>query len=124
MNLRVILEGEVSPHDAAELAELAAEMRLAGISVAEVKSPSQPGTKDGGLVIALAAGGLTVALVRTGIAIVAYWQSSRPKFSLSLTQDGVGVTVGNLSAKQLEELSPKLELDPHAKELIVKVSRT
>ena len=110
MNLRVILEGEVSPHDAAELAESGGRTEIGR----NLGWPGQVSTAAGhqrwrssDCAGCCGLGGGTRPDGRCRCRVLAVIAT---QYSVSLIQDGVGATVGNLSAKQLDELSSKLDL--------------
>ncbi len=86
MKAYIKLEGDVTAEDSFEFKELANLIeKECDLSLEIEKTEPQPGVRDGGLAIAIAIASLAVATLQTLISVVQYWQSKRPKYSLSVT---------------------------------------
>jgi len=86
MKAYIKLEGNVTDDDSESLKELANLIRKdCDLSVEIEEKKPESGKKDGGLAIAIAIASLAVATIQTLISVFQYWQSKRPKYSLSIT---------------------------------------
>ncbi len=103
----------VSPPDAIdsqELSELANMIKDdCSVVVEEQKLDSPKGRKDGGLTVGIAIASLTVSAVSAFIAVLSYWQSTHPRYSLNVTSGAVQVTIERLSKEELADLSRQLQ---------------
>ncbi len=89
---------ELSQESAFDLQRLAEELRHADIPTEQITGEVQKQTRDGGATIAIAIGSLVVSSISTIVSILAYWHSTRTKYSIAVTNDDVTVTANDLSA--------------------------
>jgi len=122
MNMRIAFEGLVPPEDSIELGILAEDLRREELPVTKEEGPVPRGQKDTTLIVALVVAGL--AGLRTLLSVVSMWQSSRPKYSVSVTRGGVSFSIGNLSAKQLEQVAAQLHAQQESSDVVVRITRT
>lgn len=86
MKAYIKLEGNVTDDDSYSLKELADLIsKDCDLSVKIEKTEPEPRGKDGGLAIGIAIASLAIATIQTLISVFQYWQSKRPKYSLSVT---------------------------------------
>ena len=83
---------------------LADQLRQADLSIEEQRrSPAEPGVRDGGVVVGIAVASLAVSAVSAFVSALSYWHSTRPKFTVTVQNDDITVTVGNLATKTAKE---------------------
>lgn len=70
-----------------------------------VKAEPVEGVKDGGLTIGIAVVGLALSGISTLIAILAYWQSQKPKYSASITLGNKVISIENITLEQLQMIA-------------------
>lgn len=66
-----------------DMSELCHELRSAGIRATAVEA-RLPGVKDEGLTVAINAASLLLSAVGTVISVLTYWNSRKPKYTLTL----------------------------------------
>lgn len=79
---------------------------LREVKVTPVRSYSDPdaGTKDGGLTVGLTIAGLGLAALGVLISALSYWQTSRPKYSITVSRGDLRVTLDGLASEELKEV--------------------
>jgi hypothetical protein len=103
MQADVSFIGEVTPPDALALDELFDAFVEEGVSARKQKTQAEPGKKDGGLTIGLAITGLVLSGIGSVVSILNYWQSTRPKYKVTVVRGETTVQVENLSPAQLPD---------------------
>lgn len=122
MNANIKFKNQVTEENAFDLNQLADLIESDyGLAVERQQGGSESGVKDGGLVI-----GLTLALsaISTLVSVLAYWQSTRSKYSVTVSRGDVTYTIDNLPPDQLENIASKLEAPqlPEYVEVVVDVT--
>lgn len=97
----------IASQDLSELANMIKEDCCVAVEEEKVKSPE--GRKDGGLTVGIAIASFTVSAISSLIAVLSYWQSTRPQYSLTVTSGAVEVTIERLSKEKFADISRKLE---------------
>ncbi len=108
VNIRLVVTPDAT--DSQELSALANMIKDdCSVAVEEQKLHSPQGRKDGGITVGIAIASLTVSAISAFIAVLSYWQSTRPRYSLKVTLGAVQVTLERLSKEELVNLSRQLQ---------------
>ncbi|MDB9429747.1 MAG: hypothetical protein ACK4XH_05630 [Microcystis sp.] len=105
MNININLQHEVTSEDSYELEYLAMLIeKECNLTVKQEKLESLSKVKDGGLTIGIAIASLALSAVGTFISVLAYWQSQKPRYSVSMTIGTQTYTIENISPQQIENI--------------------
>jgi hypothetical protein len=105
MNININLQHEVTSEDSYELEYLAMLIeKECDLSLYKEKTKLLSKVKDGGLTIGIALASLALSAVGTFISVLAYWQSQKPKYSVSMIIGSQTYTIENISPQQIQNL--------------------
>lgn len=109
MNISIKFDGKITEDDSFQLNQLAEQIEQEClVSVQVEKDKPQPGVKSDGFSIGLVIS-LGLSTVSTFIALLAYWQSRHPRYSVSLTQGDVTFKIDNIPPDKLQNAISKLK---------------
>ncbi len=113
--------GSLSEQCLDDLTELANDLIEAGLSV-EPATVTVPGRKDGGLTIGISLASLALSGISTLVGALAYWKSTRPKYSVTIKQGDTTFQVTNLDQAEILDVTEKLTKGSAAQPVFVDVS--
>lgn len=124
MNVDIEFKGNVADEDSYELQKLAEDISDE-FTVAVTKKHASPrtGVRDDGLIIGIAIANLTVAAIAALFTILSYWNSTRPTYTVYLSNGENEITFGNLSQKGMQELVKKFEASATRRNIRVWISK-
>jgi len=113
--------GNASKEDAYELTHLADFIKKeCDVFVQIEREKPGSGVKNGGLAVGIAITNLMVTSIGTIFATLAYWNSKKTKYSISVTRDNVTESIGNLDFKQYQQEIAMLPQD-HRIQINIKI---
>lgn len=123
MNLQITMPTADSTQASYELKALADFIETEGdISVDRTTAPSPPGTKDPFIVTAIAVAGLGFSAIATVISVLQYWQSQRPKYSITVTRGDVQIQLADIKPKQLNDALAQLETAAQSPAILIEIA--
>lgn len=117
MNIQIEFTGAISEEDSYQINHLSTMIvKECYARVALIREPQQQGERNEGLVVGIAIANLALTSISTLIGILAFWQSSQPKYSVSITKGNTTYQVDNISERKLDEIIDKLNAQAEVSE--------
>ena len=105
MNAIVSFTSSLNEEDSFELVQLGNLVESdCDLAVQIQRQDSAAGAKDGGLAIGLAIAGLSVGAVGALISVLAFWRSTRPRYSVSMARGDTTFSIDNLHSGRFERM--------------------
>jgi hypothetical protein len=108
LSAKIIPKGQCDVEMMRDLSALADILVDGDISVERTKI-SLPGVKDGGLTTAISVATLGLSAISTMITALSYWNSTRPKYKISVKSEDVSYELSNLSKAELRTVINSLK---------------
>lgn len=122
MNVHIAFEESTTEEDVYNLEQLAALIEdECNLAVKIERSEIQQGERDGGLAIGIAVVSLGLTAIQTLIGVLQYWESQKPKYSLSISINNQVFLIENLSRTQIEKVIKKLQGESPMSSIEVKI---
>jgi hypothetical protein len=126
MQFQIKFDGNINPEISEDLKELEQLMKddYGIVSIPEKQKP-QIGVKDSGLTIGLAIAGLALTGIQTVIAAIQYWQSQRPKYTLSIICRDEIYILNNANKEDIDKIMKAIHYLPNSitEEIEIKISK-
>jgi len=103
MTVHIRFHNEPTAAQSFQLQQLAEQLRDADIVAEATSEPPQQGVRDGGLAIGIAIASLVASSISTFVSVLAYWRSTCPKYSVTVTNGNVSVSASDLSPMVAKE---------------------
>jgi len=123
MKAYIEFDGVVDAVDSYYLSQLAELIEKdTGLSVQRNEAETQKGVKAD-LVTGLAIASLALSSVGTLITVLTFFESQRPKYSISVTHEDAEVSIENIKRDEVQSLVSKLNLEKSSSDIRILVSR-
>lgn len=110
MNSRIIFLSTGSPQISTEINELALLLeKEVNISVSLIKDVIKPHIKNDGLSVAIDILNLTATTIGLFISTLSYWQSQKPRYTISISYDNKTISIDNIKNSQIKEVVSQIE---------------
>ncbi len=97
MSIHIGFHDRPSPSQSFDLQRLNEQLQDADIVVETVDAPLEERVRDSGAVVGMAIASLVASSISTFVLVLAFWRSTNPKYSITVTNGDLSVTAGDLS---------------------------
>lgn len=122
MQVDIVPSGTLNLEMMRDLGELSDELQEAGLA-ANRAGATLPGTKDGGLTVAIALAGLAFSSISSLISVLSYWSSRKPSYTLTLEAGSKQLTISQLDKAGVQSALRELESIDSSSQVLIRVAR-